>query len=208
MAQYLKPEVARRISEAALLLFAQRGFDAASMADIAKEARVSTGNVYRYFANKDVLFDTVVPQALPRRLVSLLEQRVRALRGVRDVAVLPADASFHTASEELVAFAVRHRLETIILLGRPDNTPYASFPARVQAMLEKLALAHFEALDPNLRATPAQRMVLRLVYRNLLRSMVSILERCENEEAIREAVSAYGRYHLAGLDRLFAHPQG
>lgn len=208
MAQYLKPEVARRISEAALVLFSQRGFDAASVADIAKAARVSTGNVYRYFANKDVLFDTVVPQALPRRLLSLLEQRVHALDGVRDVAILPADASFHSASEELVAFAVRHRLETIILLGRPDNTRYASFPTHVVALLERLALAHFEALEPNLRVTTAQRVVLRLVYQNLLRSMVRILEQFDDEEAIRKAVSAYSRYHLAGLVRLFVQPDG
>lgn len=208
MAQYLKPEVAQRISQAALLLFAQRGFHDASMADIAKAARVSTGNVYRYFANKDVLFDTVVPQTLPRRLVSLLEQRVHALDGVRDVAVLPSDASFHRASEELVAFAVRHRLETIILLGRPDNTPYASFPGQVVTLLEALAVAHFEAIAPGLRVTAAQKVVLRLVYQNLLRSMVDILERFEDEEAIRNAVSAYGQYHLAGLDRLFAQPEG
>lgn len=208
MAQYLKPEVAQRITHAALLLFAQRGFHAASMADIAGSARVSTGNVYRYFANKDVLFNTVVPQALPHRLLSLLEQRVRALDGVRDVAALPSDGSFHRASEDLVAFAVRHRLETIILLGRPDHTPYASFPEQVVALLEALALSHFEAIAPGLRVTSAQKVVLRLVYENLLRSMVDILERFEDEKAIRNAVSAYGQYHLAGLNRLFAQPDG
>jgi AcrR family transcriptional regulator len=43
------------IAEAALALFRERGYDAATMRDIAKRAGVSTGSAYYYFSSKEEL---------------------------------------------------------------------------------------------------------------------------------------------------------
>lgn len=43
------------IIEAALALFAQRGFDATSVPEIAAAAKVGTGTIYRYFDTKEAL---------------------------------------------------------------------------------------------------------------------------------------------------------
>jgi AcrR family transcriptional regulator len=50
----------RQIVEGARSVFLARGFDAASMADIAKEAGVSKGTLYVYFTNKEQLFAEIV----------------------------------------------------------------------------------------------------------------------------------------------------
>lgn len=44
-----------RILDAAERVFARAGFHAATMQDVAREAGMSPGNLYRYFASKDVL---------------------------------------------------------------------------------------------------------------------------------------------------------
>ncbi|WP_162261761.1 TetR/AcrR family transcriptional regulator [Bosea sp. Root381] len=44
-----------RILDAAELVFARAGFHAATMQDVAAEAGMSPGNLYRYFANKDAI---------------------------------------------------------------------------------------------------------------------------------------------------------
>lgn len=204
----LKDEVEQRIRQAALQVFAQRGFAAASMADIARGAAISQGNVYRYFRGKELLFEAVVPRELAERLLSLLRRRVRALSGERAVDVLPPDAPFHLASEDLLLFALRHRLEVVVLLGRSEGSVYEGYDLQVRRMLEKLALTHFRELEPKLvEPKPVAReqlLVLKLAYQNLLRATVEILLDHEQEAAIREAVACYGRYHLAGLRQLFA----
>ena len=43
------------ITEAALALFRERGYEAATMRDIAKRAQVSTGSAYYYFSSKEEL---------------------------------------------------------------------------------------------------------------------------------------------------------
>ena len=50
----------RQIIEGARAVFLSRGFDAASMGDIAKAAGVSKGTLYVYFKDKDELFAAIV----------------------------------------------------------------------------------------------------------------------------------------------------
>jgi len=50
----------RQIVDGARRVFLTRGFDAASMADIAKAAGVSKGTLYVYFKDKDELFSAIV----------------------------------------------------------------------------------------------------------------------------------------------------
>ncbi|WP_245416791.1 TetR/AcrR family transcriptional regulator [Undibacter mobilis] len=50
----------RQILDGARQVFLDRGFDAASMIDIAKAAGVSKGTLYVYFKDKDDLFDSMV----------------------------------------------------------------------------------------------------------------------------------------------------
>ena len=52
----------RQIVEGARVVFLARGFDAASMGDIAKAAGVSKGTLYVYFKNKEELFAAIVQQ--------------------------------------------------------------------------------------------------------------------------------------------------
>ncbi len=57
-----------RILSAAQRLFAERGFDRASMPEIAKASRITAGAIYKHFASKDDLFFEVV-----RRVVDASE---------------------------------------------------------------------------------------------------------------------------------------
>jgi AcrR family transcriptional regulator len=52
------------ILEAALKVFAQKGFAAARMDDIAKEAGVTKGTIYLYFENKEAVFKSLVRESV------------------------------------------------------------------------------------------------------------------------------------------------
>ena len=53
----------RQIAEAALKLFAERGFDAVSTGDIAEEVGVTKGALYRHFTDKKSILDEILRQA-------------------------------------------------------------------------------------------------------------------------------------------------
>lgn len=204
MAQTRKPEVEERIVAAAVRVFADRGFAAASIADIAAAAAISTGNVYRYFAGKDAVFAAAVPASFVRELRRRLQQRVRALRGVADVDALAADAPYRLISEELLAFVIAHRLQVVIALGRAEGTPHAGLAERLVHDLVRLAVAHAASLRPAVAVLPATRFVLESIYRGFVATLIGILARFEREADIRAAVDRFSAYHLTGLGRLLA----
>lgn len=203
MAQYLKDEVQRAIAEAALRVFADKGFSRATMAEVGARARVSTGNIYRYYESKEALYQALIPDDFVATLRSLLRRRVEALGGVDDVRELEPEATYHVLSRELLAFTVENRLRVIILLARSEGTEHEGFADETVRSLVKLAVGHFRARDPSLRIDDAARRVLERIYRNLVVAMVDILAAFEDEARIRQAVEAYSRYHLAGLKALF-----
>ena len=52
----------RHVLDAALQLFSHRGYRATTMRDIADEARLSTGNVYHHFPDKEAIFRTLLDE--------------------------------------------------------------------------------------------------------------------------------------------------
>lgn len=52
------------VLDAALDVFLERGFDAAKLDDVAKQAGVAKGTLYLYFASKEVLFEELIRSVL------------------------------------------------------------------------------------------------------------------------------------------------
>lgn len=60
-------------------VFAAKGFEKASMQDLAQAANMSAGNFYRYFPSKDAIIE-----ALVQRVLSALEARFRSIMTATD----------------------------------------------------------------------------------------------------------------------------
>ncbi len=69
----LSPEKAAQILRGATLVFAEDGYEGASMSRIAQEAGVSKGTLYNYFAGKAELFAAYVQAECSRRLPQIFE---------------------------------------------------------------------------------------------------------------------------------------
>ena len=105
MARRRTPDKRSRILEAAVKVFARKGYFGARVSDIAKSARVADGTIYLYFRNKEdilvSLFDEVMAEHIAKgreelravegaeaRLVVIAKHHLRLLGGNRDLAVV------------------------------------------------------------------------------------------------------------------------
>ena len=68
-----------QIIDAAMHVFAQKGFARATNKDVAREASITPGLIYHYFANKEDLLMAVIEARSPLQLVSSLPEEVFTL---------------------------------------------------------------------------------------------------------------------------------
>jgi AcrR family transcriptional regulator len=195
MPQVLKPEVRERILAAALAAFASRGYAATTMSAIAQEAGVAVANLYRYYANKEELFEAVVPSTLVARFDRLLERSVRAHAHLAGLARAGDDGG----ARELLEFWIEQRRVVVLLLTRSEGTPHDGFSARFVERLVNLALAEIRAGHPGPPVPREARLVLTQIFDNTRRMIAAILESSEDEREIRRAVAAFRAYQVAGL---------
>lgn len=194
MPQVRKPDVDRRIRDAALQRFAADGYEPTSMGSIAATAQVATGNLYRYYPDgKRQLFETVVTEELADTLGTLTRERVGAL-------MLPLDDTGGHGPEaaQLLDFWSDHRLEVVVLLDRAAGTRFAAHGERFTRLLVDLAVERLRAdgTEPD----PTTRHLLRTIFDGTRRALVAILEHHEDRQAIRHAIGGFWAYQLPGLD--------
>ncbi len=70
------------ILDAALQIFTEKGFSATRMIDVARQAGISKGTLYRYFASKEAIFCEVVKQRITPQL-DQVESQVEHFTGTQ-----------------------------------------------------------------------------------------------------------------------------
>jgi len=135
-------------------VFAKKGFEAARVSDIAREANVAYGLVYHYFGSKEDVLDSIV-----REHLGILESVVESI----DAQKLPVeDKLAGIASFMLDSYRVAGDIVRVLLLETRRSsllaaTPRAQAIEAVFARIERMLKTH--QADGTLRADVDARMV-------------------------------------------------
>jgi len=147
----MKAERRQRLVRAASRLFAERGFRAVSMEDLAAEAGVSGPAVYRHFASKEALLANLLIDVSEQ----LLEHGTRRSRIEDPLDAMISLIEFHTD------FALRDR--DLIRIQDHDFANLATEDARTVSRLQRAYLEAWvrvlRSIDPTLSESVARTKV-------------------------------------------------
>lgn len=128
-AQYeaMRADTRERIEVAAIRLFARQGFAATNVRDIAREAGISTGLLYRHHRTKEDLFGELVTRA------------AQGLSGVtaRFLADDPPAEIITAFTEELVADVITNGTFVEFMLIMNQSFAMANPPAQVRTLMAR-----------------------------------------------------------------------
>lgn len=169
---------AKAILAATLREIEEVGLSGLSMEAVARRAKVATGTVYIYFANKEALIEAVY-RATKSEIAGLF---------LLDPS-LPVRLAFQQACLRYAEYAVAHRAE-IVLMGQIYNSPYLSAETRrqteggVEPVRELLARGKREGL---LKDLPVDMMLgfLQATLRELAAYVGEVPKKNEKERALR-----------------------
>lgn len=197
MAQVLKPEVRQRIIDEAGRAFALQGYRQTRLQDIAHGAGCATGNLYRYFSDKEALFDAVVPRRTAARFLRLLRARVRGLARADDWTAMTSEAS--PAAASFLEFLAKERLAMLVLLAGAEGSPLGHIRPLAVREMTRLSVAYVERHG---RGRHVSLTVLTQVFRGTVDMIVAILRESPDDDALFANFACFWRYQLAGLQAM------
>jgi AcrR family transcriptional regulator len=112
MSYMRSPDRQRQILECAKKVFAERGFHAANISHICREAGIGRGTLYQYFANKKAVFTAILRETLGR-VQSLMRRRSLAEN-------MPAPETLRR--EQVVAWSARRLRELLGVVFEDQRT--------------------------------------------------------------------------------------
>lgn len=200
MAQVLKNHIRQSIIDAALSAFADQGYSNTCITEIATRSGVSTGNVYRYFKNKEKLFNEVIPESFVQTLLDKLRKRIDAYPIDVHPSVIPKDSSYSVFSEDLLNFMISNRKQVLILLEGAKGTEHGHFFKKLSAELTNKLMNVLFLNEPHNFAM--MQMLIEKLYENYLRAIGTILRQFSEPSEIISSIRHLSAYHLGGVDNL------
>ncbi len=128
MAQILKDDVKERIVDAAKSEFLESGYEKASMRSIAGKSKLTVGNLYHYFKNKEELNSFIVGPALEKiqELVLRLSGNKVDILHSEDIHLTKEDVRemLDSLGNGVVDIYTEHKTEVNILMMRSSLNKY------------------------------------------------------------------------------------
>lgn len=180
--QYLKKEIRNKILASAIDEFKEHGYSDASIRNIANNAEISLGNVYRYFTNKEALYFAVINPFMESIRQSIEKDFAFEGKSMKEV------------SEVLVAFLMQYSDELIII--RKGNTVhYDSFVKYIVKVIAQKLKLMLEENFPEIDVKITNPDFAASVAEGFLTSLFLVLDGGDSadvqERYIRELITFY-----------------
>lgn len=156
------------IYETALALFRDKGFDATTMRDIAREAGISIGNAYHYFPSKNAIV-TAYYTATQGAHEKLTQKRLLGVHDVRE----RLGIVFHTKLDGL-----RKDRELLVGVARSvvvPGDPLSAFSRETEEVRERAVAQFRAAIEPSSLTDQDKDVVARLLWGTQLASLLYLV---------------------------------
>ena len=194
--QYLKKEIRDRILAAAVEEFKEQGYADASIRNIANNAEISLGNIYRYFTNKEALYFAVI-----NPFMESVKQFVE-----NDFSF--TNKTMKEVSETLVSFLMQYNDELMIIC-KGNTVHYDSFVGyiteAIASKIKELIHSVFPEIDSKIQNPEFYKAVAEGFLTSLFRILQNGDSREMQERKTREIVTFYfghmkGRFENLDVD--------
>ena len=189
--QILKDDVKQKLLKVSKKLFKEKGIEDTSMNDIALKANISTGNIYRYFKNKDQLAEEILSDTLNE--ISTFINSVPSTMKEVDYKEL-----YTLFVDNILDWKKKYADEMHILLNDKKYSHYKNFKEKVIAILsDKMVQV---AKNDNLEAV--SDVLCRAISASIFEGIIYIIVSNTNDtERMEKDLKIYSKVLLENLDK-------
>ena len=140
--QTKKGDIKEKIKESAKEIFFTVAYKDASMRDVAAKSGMTVGNIYRYYENKEVLFDEILKDTYSGvvklvKITDIAKIFIRK-RTVSDENAVVKSSKFKTfLLETIIKIVANHSAELYILLTNSEGSKYEDTKQKITSLIKE-----------------------------------------------------------------------
>jgi len=195
--QVLKEEVRRKIKKAALYEFERNGYQKTSMRSVALSAGVTVGNLYRYFKNKDDIFNVIIQPAF-QEIYKFINEFARYKNTIFSEKK-QKDNFIKTFEESLIRIYIQHRSELVILLNGSKGSQMENAREQIISLIAgRIKKEAFPRMEKK-RITAEDDFLAQVLAASFIEGISLVLNKYRNKEKTKELFTQFTHIYFRNL---------
>ena len=176
-------------------VFLEKGYEKASMRDLAQRVGTSVSNIYHYFTNKEDLFHAIVEP---------IATHVQQLLG--EIITHETQGATELVEEEYVTKAIGETIKAnrkgfLLLMDKSSGTSYENVRSDIISTVET-HIIQYHLKDRKEARHPRNTFLIHFLATNLIEALVEIARHCTDEKQVEHSIDALMKYHIGGVAHL------
>ncbi len=167
--QVKKEELNKRIRDAALNEFLNKGYENASIRAIARAAGMTSGNIYSYYSGKEDIFCSVLFEAT-QAISSYLKDVSKGMQ--------PNMGTIEYLSDSMTRLYLKYKKEFIILMNKSAGTKHEKFREELCAAVADRLNKDYFSLFP----LPVDPYLPAAVANSFIEGIFTVFDLCSTDE--------------------------
>ena len=190
--QYLKKEIRERILAAAIEEFKAQGYADASIRNIADNAEISLGNIYRYYKNKEDLYFAIINPFMD------------SVRNFVDNEFTFTNKTMKELSETLIAFIMQYNNELLIIC-KGNSVHHDTFMQYITDVMASKIKDLLQGVFPEIDSKITTPDFYSAVAEGFLTSFFKIMSNCESKETQERKARELITFYFGHMKDRFQH---
>ena len=190
--QYLKKEIRERILAAAVEEFKAQGYADASIRNIAENAEISLGNIYRYYVNKEDLY------------FAIIKPFMESVRNFVDNDFSFTNKTMKELSETLITFIMQYSDELLIIF-KGNSVHHDTFMHYITEVMATKIKELVQSVFPEIDSKIENPDFYAAVAEGFLTSFFKIMNNCESKEKQERKARELITFYFGHMKDRFQH---
>jgi len=195
--QYLKDEIRNNIIVAAVKEFTEKGYHDASMRIIAAEAGVAIGNVYRYFKNKDELFNSIVGPVYTR-FTSMVFDLYQSQDAIPEMQLMTEDIT-----NGIMEFYAKYETELLILIDKSKGSKYEDIKDEIIRLVNYRIKSELAPVFKENEIKLQDDYILYIIAATFTEGIFMVLRKYRDQSKIKELIGQLLIIYFGDLNKRF-----
>ena len=193
----------KKIQEAAMAEFLDKGFLGASLRQIVKSAGVTTGAFYGYFSSKEALFASIVEPHAKALMGKFMEAQITFAELPEEEQPSHMGVESGSYLDWMVDYICQHRQAVKLLLCRAEGTGYEQFIHNMVEVEVEYTLQYMEVLRHLGKDIPVlDRSLCHIIASGMFNGVFEIVVHDMPREQAQRDVEQFRQFYTGGWLKL------